>query len=392
MLEKVLFALVSVSLFIIVFLKMIQKNDTNYIYLLITQAVGIILKFIGLLFNFEMPIIISSLCYLISIIIPIAIIIIEKKYMNFSEIICFLFIHISKDEEKNKKMIMQLIEKYPNSYYGHKVLAEIYEKEKKYDVAAEEYMRAMDKNKKDYTLKYKIANSLNNINKKDEAIEILNESLKENPEYYEASLLLVDILYEKEKFREAVNVCYEALKYKKDDYELYYNLGMLFTRLNDFQSAKEYYEKAAELNSLEHMPKYNLAQISLMYNELDEAEQYLMDCINNEFEEDGSYYYLAYIQMLKGNKEKAIEYLNIAVKENEKFYEKATKEIIFKLIISRINKPTGQKENNKKLKLKEEKTIEHLENTYELVSNLNNNDIKVMKIIGKYSEKERENE
>jgi len=392
MVEKILFAIVSFAFFIIIFLRMIQKNDTNYIYMLIVQAIGIVLKFIGLLFNFEIPIIITSLCYLFSVVLPIAILILEKKVMNFSEIICFLYTHICKDDEKNKKIIMWLIEKYPESYYGHKTLAQIYEKEEKFDIAAEEYMRALEKNENDYTLQYKIAFSLNNIARKDEAIQILNDTLKINPQYYEASILLVDILYEKEKFRDAVNVCYEALKYRKDDYELYYNLGMLYTRLNDFQSAKEYYEKAAQINSLLHMAKYNLAQISLIYDELDEAEQYLLDCINNECEEDGSYYYLAYIQMLKGDRQKAIEYLNIAVQENEKYYEKAKKETIFKLIINKINKPTDPKEKKKKITKKEESTITHLEDTYELVSNLNNNDMRVIKTIGKKIDKEHEME
>lgn len=390
MIEKILFAIIAFILFIIMFLKMIQKNDTNYIYVLSVQALGIIIQFIGMLFNFKIPTILLLLCYMCSIVIPILIFIIEKKGLNFSELICFIYTTISKDDDKNKKMVMQLIEKYPNSYYAHKMLAEIYEKEENYSIAAEEYMRALDGNTKDYNLYYKIANSLNEIDKKDEAIKTLNELLKGNPEHYEASLLLIDILYEKENFKEAVTVCVNAMKYKPGDYELYYNLGMLYTRLNDFQSAKEYYEKAAELNSVVHNVKYNLGQIALIYNELEEAEEYFMECINADCMEEGSYYYLAYIEMLKGEKEKAINYLNIAVEENKKYYEKAKKEIVFKLIINRINKPTNEKEIRNKLKAKEEQTILHLENTYDLVGSLNNNDIKVIKTIQKEKEHELE--
>lgn len=390
MIEKILFAMIAFILFIIMFFKMIQKNDTNYIYVLVVQAIGIIVQFIGMLFNIKIPTILLLICYMCSIVIPILILIIEKKGLNFSELFCFIYTTISKDDFKNKKIVMQLIEKYPNSYYAHKMLAEIYEKEEKYDVAAEEYMRALDGNTSDYNLYYKIANSLNEIDRKDEAVRTLNQLLQENPEHYEASLLLIDILYEKENFKEAVTVCVNAMKYKPGDYELYYNLGMLYTRLNDFQSAKEYYEKAAELNSLLHNVKYNLAQIALIYNELEEAEQYFMECINADCLEDGSYYYLAYIQMLKGEKEKAITYLNIAVEENEKYYQKAKKEIVFKLIINRINKPTKEKDKVSKMKEKEEKTILHLENTYDLVGSLNNNDIKVIKTIQKEKEHELE--
>ena len=338
MVEKILFIIISFGLFIFFFLKMIQKNDTNYIYLLAIQGIGIVLKLLSLLFNFDLPIIITALVYLLSIVIPAIMIFIELKVMSLTEMICSLYVHICKDDEKKKKMIMKFMEKNPNSFFGHKVLAEIFEKEGKFDVAAEEYLRALEQNKNDTNIKYKIAFSLNNINKKDDAQKLLNEILKDTPDCLEASLLLVDIMYEKEMFREAVSVCYEALKYKTDNYELYYNLGMLFTRLNDFQTAKDYYLKAAEINSLLHMPKYNLGQISMIQDELDEAEQYFLDCINNECEEDGSYYYLAYIQMLKGDKQKAIEYLNIAVQENEKYYKKAEKEVLFKLIIAKVIK------------------------------------------------------
>ena len=392
MVEKILFTIASFALFMIIFLKMIHKNDTNYIYLLAAQAIGIILKFISLLFSFEMPLIITMICYIVSIVLPIAILIIENKKMNFSEIICVIYSYIYKDNEKVKNFTMKLIEKYPNSYYAHKILAQVYEKQEKYDIAAEEYMRAMDKNNEDSNLYYRIAFSLNNINKKEEAKNILNEVLKKKPDYYEASLLLTDILYESEDFREAINVCYEALKYKPDNFELYYNLGMLYTRLNDFQTAKEYYEKAAELNSYNYGAKYNLAQIALIYNELDEAEEYFLECINNECNEEGSYYYLAYIEMLKGDKQKAINYLNIAVEENEKYYDKAKKEVVFKLIISKINKPTGNRKKGKKLTTKEEETITHLENTYDIVGNLNNNDIKAMRTINKENKLQKERE
>ena len=174
MIEKILFVIISFGLFIFFFLRMIQKNDTNYIYLLVIQSIGILIKFISLLFNFDLPIVINAIIYLLSVIIPIIIIILEVKVMSLTEMICTLYVHICKDEEKKKKMIMKFIEKNPKSFFGHKILAEIYEKEEKYDIAAEEYMRALDENKGDINIKYKIAFSLSNVNKKDDAQNLLN--------------------------------------------------------------------------------------------------------------------------------------------------------------------------------------------------------------------------
>ena len=160
---------------------------------------------------------------------------------------------------------------------------------------------------------------------------------------------------------------------------------MVYTRLNDFQSAKEYYEKAAQLNSLLYQAKYSLAQIALIYNELEEATQYFMECINGEYLEDLAYYTLAYIAMLKGEEEKAIEYLNVAIQENSSLYEKAGKEPLFQYIIKRVNKPnkSGKQVEWRKqvLSRKEKQVLMHLQNTYELVGNLNQNDIKAIRTI-----------
>ena len=96
----------------------------------------------------------------------------------------------------------------------------------------------------------------------------------------------------------------------------------------------------AQLNSLLYHAKYNLGQIALLYNEIEEAEEYFVECINEEDLTDEAYYYLAYIEMLKGDKENAIRYLNTAVEENEELYKRATKELVFKMIINKIKKPT----------------------------------------------------
>ena len=46
MLEKIIFNLFAFTLFILIFIKFIRKNDTTYVYLLITQFVGIAINFI----------------------------------------------------------------------------------------------------------------------------------------------------------------------------------------------------------------------------------------------------------------------------------------------------------------------------------------------------------
>lgn len=392
--ERIIFNVVAFALFLIIFFKMIHRNDTNYTYILVLQALGITISFIGLVFRVNLPVVVIIFTYIVSVLLPLTIIIFERKGLFLSEIVGIniaKFYYNKNEKEKAKQILMKMIEKYPNSYYLHKQLAYICEKTGNIDIAIDEYIRASEINGLDYELKFNVANLLNTTTRSNEAVRILNELLKTKPDYYEASCLLGDILYTQENYKEAANVYLQALNYNPDKYELYYNLGMVFTMLNDFQSAKEYYEKAALLNSLLYQAKYDLGQIALLYNEIEEAEEYFQECINDEDLADEVYYYLAYISMLKGDKMQAIQYLNIAVEENEELYKKATKELIFKMIIGKIKKPTNTAKNKKKITIKELETIKHLEETCEVVSNLSQNDIRVIKML-KRKEQDRERE
>ena len=69
-LERVIFNILAFTLFLVIFLKMIKRNDTNYTYVLVAQTVGIAIGFIGLIFRINLPIIIILITYLISVLLP----------------------------------------------------------------------------------------------------------------------------------------------------------------------------------------------------------------------------------------------------------------------------------------------------------------------------------
>ena len=195
-------------------------------------------------------------------------------------------------------------------------------------------------------------------------------------------ILLGEVLCANERYKEAINVYMNALRYNPGNYDLYYNLGMVFTMTNDFQRAKEFYEKAAEINSLLYNAKLSIGQIALIAGDLDEAEQYFKESLKGEDVEAGSYYYLSQVAMLKGDKEKATNYMNIAVELDPKIYKKAQKETVFTPIKNEIKKPEKEQMEEKKqtkLLLKERKALNHLSKTCSLISELNNDDIKMMK-------------
>lgn len=334
MFEQLLFNLLAVSLFIIIFFKIIRKNDGNYIFILVLQTIGIIVSFLEILNKINESILGGTIRYVFSIVIPLLIIFIEIRGINFSEILSVIaakFFMLIGDTKTAKSILLKLVTKYPESYLGHKLLAECYEKEGGMRRAIDEYVTSVDINKKDYKSYFKIADLLRDLGKKDEAIQMLETLVKTKPDCYEASILLGELLCEQERFKEAANVYNEALRYKPADFDLYYNLGIVYTRLSDFQMAKEMYEKAAEINHRMYGANYNLGLIAFIQRDYDTAEKYFEKSLYGELEAM-SYYQLAKIYVYKGEKDKAITFLNKAIELDPKLLQLANKEKTFKKI------------------------------------------------------------
>ena len=87
LLEKIIFNTLSFILLIIVFFRIVKRNDTNYVYLLVLESIGIIASFFELMYGINLHFAIKVITYLLSIIIPIIILLLEKKGILFSEIL-----------------------------------------------------------------------------------------------------------------------------------------------------------------------------------------------------------------------------------------------------------------------------------------------------------------
>ena len=241
MLERIIFNILSFSLFILIFSKLIRKNDTAYVVPISLEALGIAIGLIEILLGKYLGTFIRVITYILAVVLPLAIIILEKYGFNVSEIIYLVsarMFNLLKNSKKSKTLLLNLINKYPESYNGHKLLAQTYEKEGGMRKAIDEYVKAIEINKKDYESYYRIAVLLESLGKKEESIEMLNNLIHIQPDNYEASKLLGDLLCEQENFKEAINVYMNALKYNKDNFEICYNLGIAYTRLNDFKMLK----------------------------------------------------------------------------------------------------------------------------------------------------------
>ena len=384
--EQLIFNILAFALFVMIFLKIITRNDASYVTALLIEALGIAINFIEIITNEQLPIIIKIIVYTFAILLPIIIIAIEKRGILFLEVITLLKANIllfMGNSKGAKKVLISLVSKYPDSYLGHKKLAEVYEKEGGMRKAIDEYAKAIDINKQDYDSYYKVANLLTNLDKKDEATHMLNGLLKKQPDNIDASKLLGELLIEQGKYKEAAYVYNDALKNFPTDYDLNYNLGIVYTMLNDFPNAKLYYEKASTLNSLEYNSKYNLAEIALIYKELEEAEQYFMQATQNPELEADAYLELGKICLIRNEKDKAIQYANIALESNpRKIAEKIKKDEAFIIIMHKLTIPLNLEnieEKKSNLSEKDRKAKEHLEKSSEITRSIGYDEIKMLK-------------
>ncbi len=384
--EPFIFTVVSLAIFVYMFFKMIRNNDTSYIVVLVLEAIGIAVNFLGFALFIELNMFLILLKYVLSIVIPGIVIILEIKGITLIEVVNVTraqFYLVVGNDKKAKESLLNLVSKVPNSYRGHKMLAEVYEKEGGMRKSIDEYVQAIDINKKDYESYYKVAELLNSLDKKDEAKEMLFNLLNKKPDMYKATELLGDILISKEMYKEAVNIYQEALKYNPVGYEIHYNLGIAYTMLNDFQNAKICYEKAAEINTLLHNAKYSLAEIALIYKDLEEAEKRFLEAIEEDELSADAYYELAKISLMKGDKETSIKYVNTAIDiDSKKIVKKVQKEPLFIPIMARISIPfnlDNQEEKEIKLEAKEIKAKEHLEEMVDITRHLSYSDIDLLK-------------
>lgn len=374
MIEKIIFTLVSFLLFAYIFLfKLIRKNDTMYLAVIISQAIGILINLLQILFDILNGYFFKIVSYILCIILPIIVVILEIKGINFSELLSIfaskIFIVLG-NRKKAKNILFNLVSKYDKSYLGHKMLAEIYKEEGGMRKAIDEYVKVLDIKSNDYKSYFKISLLLNELGKKDEAIEMLKTLSKKKPEMFEASKMLGDLLLEKENFKEAINVYTHAIKYNPENAELYYNIGIAYSRINEFSIAKKCFLKCCDIDNNFYNSYYRLGQISLLYRDINEAEKYFMQSMYGETESK-SFYQLAKICMIKNNKSKAAMFLNKATQINNELYKKALEEPIFLPIKSMMEEPTETKYKESK---KEKEISDYLDNTFMLTNFLNKKD------------------
>ena len=374
MLGQIIFTITAFLLFVyIVLLKLIKKNDTTYLIILTIQTIGITLNFIKISYNILNGAIWNIILYLLCIITPIIVCILEYKKINVSELLKIVEVKICiliNKPEIAKGILENLVKIHKGSYIGHKMLGNIYETERDNRKAIDEYVQALETKKNDYNTYYKISTLLYNLNQKQEATEMLKNLLNKKPAMYEASKLLGKIYIEQKEFKKAIEIYANATKYLPESYETYYNLGICYARINDFDISRQCFQKSVEINNANYLAYYRLGQIALLYRDFESAEENFAKSLHNE-KEAKAYFELAKIHMMKNEKEKATTDITNLLKVDSTYYKKVKTEPIFYPIKQSIEKPKIET-IPEYIETKEEKEIEeYLNKTYNLTKVLN---------------------
>ena len=193
LLEQLFFIFVSFAIFVYMFFRMIRRNDTSYVTILVLEAMGIALNFLEVLFDIKLNVLFMILKYVLAVLIPIIVIVLERQKIYLFEATNFIKAKIYLmlgNNKKAKEALLNILDKNKESYKAHKTLAEIYEKEGGMRKAIDEYVQAIDLDKQDYNSYYKVAKLLDGLDKKDEASQMLFNLLNKKPDNYEASILL----------------------------------------------------------------------------------------------------------------------------------------------------------------------------------------------------------
>ena len=152
-LEQLIFNILAFTLFVIIFLKIVTKNDTSYVIALLIEALGIAINFIEIITHERLNIFLKILVYALAVLLPILIIALEKSGTLFLEALSLLKVKLLLligNSKAAKRTLINLVTKYPDSYIGHKKLAEVYEKEGGMRKAIDEYVKVIDIKKQDY--------------------------------------------------------------------------------------------------------------------------------------------------------------------------------------------------------------------------------------------------
>ena len=366
MLAIILFAIISLGIFIFTIAKLIREKNWFLLIEVGIESIGIISNTIYMFSGKRVPEVIYAFNVFFSIIIPIALLFIEKRGIKLGELIYLA--RANSDKENMANILIDALDHYPNSIAIHKKFLNYYLEKGARGNAEDEYLKLISLEPNNKELYVGLANLYREDRKFNEAIEVLEEIYNNQLEDLEFCKLLGDLYYDAGRFEGAASIYSKALQVHPESFDLYYAMGMTYTMLNDFNTAKEYYNKAAKINSYrDEVASLNLGQIQLILGEYDEAQKFFEKLIMSDDDKisANAYYNLAKIKLIKGEQQLATKYCNLAIELDPEIKKKIILDRRFEMILDRLN-IEKQKAVNTRTSEKERKIINYLNRNFEI--------------------------
>lgn len=141
----------------------------------------------------------------------------------------------------------------------------------RYEVAVDNYRKAIEHQADFAEAFYNLANTLNLLGRTNDAIENYRAALKYKPDFADAYNNLGTALENQKEFAEAESSYRQAIYLKPDYADAYNNLGNLYHKMNRLQHAVDCYQKAIDIQPDRADIYYNLAQTLKDRNQFDLA-------------------------------------------------------------------------------------------------------------------------
>lgn len=164
---------------------------------------------------------------------------------------------------RSYQLMKQLVEAAPDSYWVHNANAQVHESLQRYDLAQQEYRKAIELNPNapgaHYGLGRAILGGSKDAQSIDEAAREFARELAVSPENASAEFELGEIARERGQFDVAREHFSKAVRYTPDFFEAQVGLARLLLKQGSAREAIPHLEQAARLEPRETVPHYLLA-------------------------------------------------------------------------------------------------------------------------------------
>ena len=227
---------------------------------------------------------------------------------------------LNSRNEKIRRLLSQLggredVSKSRESSSAFVTVAEQFIRSGNYLAAHAELKAALDRNPKDASLSFLLAQCLWKLHRPQNALFYLNQTLKHRPDFVDAYILQADYLSRQFEYAAAQRALKKAQRIEKKNHLVFYGYALLSFRQNDLKATRQFAELALKIYSLHTKSLVLIGKVFFKKGNLEKASQYVIKAIELDFTmEEAHSLYIKILAKLQG-KDAAVHYIQSLIKE-----------------------------------------------------------------------------